>query len=207
MLLVLLIRVELFGVMNQVLMAVHTLLFITGSGINYRSMSQHGSTFVRNIEKVAVAFLTLFVPKGSIGFIAILVMIVSLLGKMNDNVFNAMESLGVEEVKRIVGGRQVTVHAVGYKTLGVVDVGGGLPCVIGILDLMAPRTELRRGRTYHGVVTEAEKGEGYKKPYGDEDGRFDQLFHVPLLISRVMVRKQPLDLCKSGPWSLLWSVL
>lgn len=191
MLLVLLICVELFGVVNQVLMAVHTLLLVTGPGIDHRPMGQHSSTFVRNIEKVAVAFLTLFVLKGSIGFIAILVMIVSLLGKMNDNVFNAMESLGVEEVKRIVGGRQVTVHAVGYKTLGVVDVGGGLPCVVGILDLMAPRTKLRRRCAHHCVVTEAEKGESYEEPYGDEHGRFDQSFHVPLLVSRVMVRKQP----------------
>jgi hypothetical protein len=86
-------------------------------------MGQHRSTFVRDIEKVAVAFLTLFVFKGCIRLIAILLMVVSVLGKMNDNVFNAMESLGVEEVKRIVGGRQVTIHAVGYKTLGIVDMG------------------------------------------------------------------------------------
>jgi hypothetical protein len=123
MFLVLLIRVELFGVVNQVLMAVHTLLLVTWSGVDYRPMGQHRATFVRNIEKVAVAFLTLFVFKRSIGLIAILVMIVSLLGKMNNNVFNAMESLGVEEVKRIVGCWQVTVHAVGYKTLGIVDMG------------------------------------------------------------------------------------
>lgn len=104
-------------------MAVHALLLVTWSGVDYRPMGQHRPTFVRNIEKVAVAFLTLFVFKGCIRLIAILLMIVSLLGEMNDNVFNAMESLGVEEVKRIVGGRQVTVHAVGYKTLGVVDMG------------------------------------------------------------------------------------
>ena len=58
---VLFIRVELFGVVNQVLMAVHTLLLVTWSGVDYRPMGQHRSTFVRNIEKVAVAFLTLFV--------------------------------------------------------------------------------------------------------------------------------------------------
>ena len=104
-------------------MAVHTLLLVTWSGVDYRPMGQHCSAFVRDKEKVAVAFLTLFVLKRSIGLIAILVMIVSLLGKMNDNVFNAMESLGVEEVQRIVGGRQVTVRAVGYKTLGIVDMG------------------------------------------------------------------------------------
>jgi hypothetical protein len=86
-------------------------------------MGQHRSTFVRNIEKIAVAFLTLFVLKRSIGLIAILVMVVSVLGKMNNNVFNAMESLGVKEVKRIVGCWQMTVHAVGYKTLGIVDMG------------------------------------------------------------------------------------
>jgi hypothetical protein len=86
-------------------------------------MGQHRPTFVRNIEKVAVAFLTLFVFKGCIRLIAILLMVVSLLGKMNDNVFNAMESFGVEKVKRVVWSRQVTVHAVGYKTLGVVDMG------------------------------------------------------------------------------------
>jgi hypothetical protein len=154
-------------------------------------MGQHRSTFVRNIEKVAVAFLTLFVLKRRIGFIAILLMIVSVLGEMNDNVFNAMERLGVEEVQRIVRGRQVTVRAVGYKTLGVVDVGGGLPCVVGILDLMAPRAKLRRACAHHCVVTEAEKGESDEEPYGDEDGRFDQFFHIPLLVSRVMVRKQP----------------
>lgn len=56
---------------------------------------------------------------------------------------------------------------------------------------MAPRAKLRRACAHHCVVTEAEKGESDEEPYGDEDGRFDQFFHIPLLVSRVMVRKQP----------------
>jgi hypothetical protein len=46
---------------------------------------------------------------------------------------------------------------------------------------MAPRTKLRRRCPHHSVVTEAEKGKSYEEPNGDEDGRFDQSFHVPLL--------------------------
>jgi hypothetical protein len=123
MFLVLLIRIEFSGVVDQVFMAVYTLLLETGSGVNHRPMSQHSSPPIRNIEKVPMAFLALLVLKGSIGLIAILLMIVSLLSKMDDYVFNAMDCLGVEKVEGIVRGWQVTVHAVGYKTLGIVHMG------------------------------------------------------------------------------------
>lgn len=46
---------------------------------------------------------------------------------MDDNVFDAVQGLGIEEIKRVVRRRQVAVHTVGHKTLGVIDVAGSFP--------------------------------------------------------------------------------
>jgi len=86
-------------------------------------VSQHSTAFIRNVEEITVTFLALFVLEGSIGLLTVLFMIIDLLSKMSDDIFHAMDGLGIEEVKGIVGGWKVTVHAVGYDPLGVVDVG------------------------------------------------------------------------------------
>ena len=121
--LILFIGVKLFGIVNQVPVAVHALLFVAGPGIDHRLMSQHSSALVWNVEKVAVALLALFILKGSIGLLTVLVVIVLALNEMKDDIFSAMEGLRIEEVKCIVWGRKVTIHAVCYKPLGVVHMG------------------------------------------------------------------------------------
>ena len=102
---VLFILVELSGVVNQVLVAIHAPFLVAGPGIDNRPVSQHGSSFVRDIQKVAVALLTLLILKGGISRLAVTIMVVGLLGKMNDNVFNAVHRLGVEKIEGIVRGR------------------------------------------------------------------------------------------------------
>jgi hypothetical protein len=195
--------IKLFGVVDQVPVAVHTLLLVAGPGIDHRLMSQHGSALVWNVEKVAVALLALFILKGSIGLVAVLVVIVRVLNEMNDNIFGAVEGLRIEEVKGIVWGRKVTIHAVGYKTLSIVYVGRGLPRIVRILNLVTPRTKLGRRCTNHGVVGEAEKRESYKQTYGDKDGRFDEFLHGPLLrLGFAAGGFRPLGLLRAGPQSL-----
>jgi hypothetical protein len=120
---VLLVLINFSGVVNQVSMAVHTLLLIAGPGINNRPMGQHGAAFVRDIKKVAVTFLALLVLKGGISRLSVFIMIVGVLGKMNNNVFHAMHGLGVEEVEGIMGGGKMTIHTVGHKALGIVHMG------------------------------------------------------------------------------------
>jgi len=119
---ILFILVKLSGVVHKILMAIYAPFLVTGPGIDNRPMGQHGSSFVRDVQKVAVALLALLIFKGGISSLAVTIMVVGLLGKMNDNVFNAVGGLGVEEVECIVRGRQVTIHAVGHKALGIVDM-------------------------------------------------------------------------------------
>jgi hypothetical protein len=121
--LILLVGIECFRVVDQVSVAVYTPLFVAGAGIDHRFVSQHGTTFVGNIQKVAVALLALFVLEGSIGLPAVLVVVVFVLNKMNEDVFDAVKSFCIEEVKGVMRGRKVAVHAVGYKPLGIVHMG------------------------------------------------------------------------------------
>jgi len=50
----------------------------------------------------------------------------------------------------------MTIHAVRHKTLFIVHMTGGLPGVVGELDLVAGSTKLGRCGADHGVVGEAE---------------------------------------------------
>jgi hypothetical protein len=170
------------GIVNKVSMAVHTLFGITWASINDRPMCQHGPPFLGNVQQIPVALLALLVLERGIGLLAVFFMIVSVLRKMNGDVFEAMPGLRVEEIECVVRGWQVTIHAVGHKTLGIVHMARGLPGVVGETDLMAPRTKLRCGCADHGVVGEAEKGKGNYQTDGYEDGRFYQFLHAPLLV-------------------------
>jgi hypothetical protein len=98
---------------------------------------------------------------------------------MNDNVFYAMNGLGIEKVEGVIGGWQVAVHAVSHKTLRIVGVGRGLPRVICKPELMADGTELRCGCADHSVVAKAKQRKGYNEAYSNEDCRFDILSHIP----------------------------
>jgi hypothetical protein len=65
-------------------------------------------------------------------------------------------------------------------------MGGGLPCVVGEPDLVAPCAKLRRCCADHGVVGEAEERKGDHKTNGYEDGRLDYFLHIPLLALKVV---------------------
>ena len=70
-----------------------------------------------------MAFLALVVGEGGVSFLPLLVVIILLLKEVDENIFGAVKGLGVEELKGIVGGRQMAVHAVGHKSLLVVHMG------------------------------------------------------------------------------------
>jgi CheY-like chemotaxis protein len=106
-------------------------------------------------------------------------MIVGVLAKMNDNVFDAVHGLGVEKVKGVVGGGKMTIHTVSHKALSIVHMGWNLPGMVGKPDLMAPRTKLGCRCADHGVVGEAEKGEGYDQTDADENGGLTSLLMFP----------------------------
>jgi len=71
----------------------------------------------------------------------------------------------------------MAIHAVGHKSLLIVHMSGGLPGVVGKLNLMAGGTELGRGCADHGVVSEAEQWKSDNYTNDDENGRLDELFH------------------------------
>jgi hypothetical protein len=125
--------------MNQIPVAVHALFLIALSGIKNSPVCQHGAPFIWNIKNIAMAFLTLVVGERGIGFFFLQCMVIParILCKMNVDVFNAVSGFGVKKVEGIMRGRQVTIHAIGYEAVGVVDVGGGFPGIVRVLDLMA----------------------------------------------------------------------
>jgi hypothetical protein len=161
--------------MNKVFVAIHATLFIAWPGINDRSVGEHGTSLVWDIKDVSMAFLALFIFKRGIGSLAVLFMIIGFLGKMNDDIPDAMHGLGIEEVVGIMGGRQMAVHAVGHESLGVIHMGGGCPCVVGKPDFMAPCAELGCRGAYHGVIGYAENGKGDDNSKGDKNCRLDKL--------------------------------
>lgn len=131
-------------VMHQIAMAVHATFFKSGTRVNNIPMGQHGAALIRNIENIAMAFLTLFIFKGCIGRLTIFGVHVRFAGKkVYEEILHAMEGFGIEKIDRIVGCGQMTVHAVGNKPLGVIDMRGGFPGVVSELDLMAGGAKLR----------------------------------------------------------------
>jgi len=79
----------------------------------------------------------------------------------------------------------MTVHAVRYKALAIVDMGGSFPCVIRKLDLVAGCAELRRRRSHHGVIGYAENWKADKNPGCNENRPNDIFFHYhPPIIGR-----------------------
>ncbi len=163
--------------MNQVLMTIHASLLITRPGIDHVSVGQHGPTFVRDVEKIAMALLALVVLERGIGFLSIFFVIILFLEKVDSNVFGTVPGLGIEEVEGVMWGREMAVHTVGHKTLLIIYMRGGLPGIVGKLDLMADSTKLRCCRADHGVVGETEEWKGDDYPCNNEDGGFSKLFH------------------------------
>ena len=130
--------------MHQRTVAVHTFFFIARSRVDNGSMGQHGAAFVRNIQQISVALHALLIFKRGISCLAVFFSIIFALHKMNDDVFNTVECLLVEKIKGVMGGGKMAIHAVGNKSLGVIDVGGGFPGIVGSLDLVAGCAKFRR---------------------------------------------------------------
>jgi len=141
---------------NQVAVTIHTFFFIARPWIKNRLMRQHRTSLVRNIKEISVAFQTLIILKGSIGFFTIFWMIVFGLDKVNDDVFYTVKCLLIKKVKGVVRCRKMAIHAIGDKTLGIIDMGGGFPGVVSILNFMAGCAKLGSGSPHHRIVPDAE---------------------------------------------------
>jgi hypothetical protein len=96
--------VDLSGVVNQVLMAIHAFLLVTGSGIDHVTVSQHGTTFVRDVEKIPMAFLALVVLERGVGSLALFFVVILTLEKMDEDVLGTVKGFGIEEVESVVRG-------------------------------------------------------------------------------------------------------
>lgn len=53
-----------------------------------------------------------------------MIVLFHILCEMGNNVLYAVSRFGIEKIKGVVGGGQVTIHTVGYKPLGVIHMGG-----------------------------------------------------------------------------------
>ena len=148
--------VELSGVVNQVLMTIYAFLLITRPGIDHVTVSKHSTAFVWNVKEITMAFQALVILKGGIGFTSLFFVVILALEKVEEHVLGTVPGLGIEEVKGVVWSRKMAIHAVGHKALSIVVMSGGLPGVVGKLNLVAAGTELGCGCANHGVVGETE---------------------------------------------------
>jgi hypothetical protein len=139
-------------IVDQIPVAIHASLLIAGSCIEHGPVGQHGPPLVGDIEDIPVALLTLIIPERGIGLLPVLLMVIVFLDEMDDDVLDAVSGLGIEEIKGIVGGREVAVHAVGNKPLCIVHMGGGLPGMIGKTNLVAGGAKLGCGGADHGII-------------------------------------------------------
>jgi hypothetical protein len=159
-------------------MAIHAFLFITGPCIKHGPVSQHGTAFIRDIQDVSVAFLALIVGKRCIGFLAVLFVVVFILRKMHKDILDAVKGLGIKELKGFMGCRQMTIHTVGHKTLGIIYVGGRFPGIDGESYFVAGCTETGSRSPIHGVIEHAEDWESDHNSDADQYGWFNNLFPV-----------------------------
>ena len=155
-------------VVDQVTMAVHTTFFVSVPGIHHIPMGQHGTSFVGDIEEIAVAFLTLLVLERSVCIFPRFHVVILILEEVEHDIFHTVKGLGVKKIDGTLGGGKVTIHAIRHKALGVVGMGRGLPGVVRELDLMADGAKLRGGCADHGVVGDAEKWKSDEKATNDQ---------------------------------------
>ena len=159
--------------MYKIPVTIHALLLITFSCVKDFTMCQHGTSLIRNIKDISVAFQALIILERRIGLLTVLFMIVFILYEVDNDVFDTVRCFCIKEIKGIVWGRKMAVHTICNKTLGIVDMSRCFPGVVGETNFMAPGTELGRRSPDHCVVGDAENGEGNEDPKGDKYGRLD----------------------------------
>ncbi len=158
-------------------MAVDAFFLVPRPGIEHVPVGQHRAPLVGDIKKISVAFEALFIFKRCICSFAVFRVVVLIRNKVHKNVFDAVQRFGIEEVGGVLGGGQMTIHAIGDESVGVVGMGGGAPSLHGELDLVAGAAKTRCGCPHHRVVSDAEEREGEYDPDGDQNGCLEVLFH------------------------------
>ena len=154
--LILFVFIKLTVHVNQVPVAVYAFFFHTLLSGTGRIDGQHGASLIRDMQKITMAFLALCIFKSCIGMFTAFFPVIGAIGEMDEYIFDAVSSLGVKEIDRILRGRQMAVHTVSDKPLGIVYMGGGFPTVIGGSNFVTGRTETGSGRSGHGIISEAE---------------------------------------------------
>ena len=139
---ILLVLVEGPSIVDEVPVAVHTLFFIALSCIEDFSMGQHGTPLIWDIEDISVALQALIVLERGISLLTIFLVVIFILGEMNNNVFYPMGCLCIEKIKGVVGGGEMAVHTIRNEPLSVIDMCGCFPGIVGETNFMAPCTEL-----------------------------------------------------------------
>jgi hypothetical protein len=91
--------------MHQIPMAVDAALFVTGPGVNDRSVCEHGPSFFGYVEEVAMAFHALRVFDCPIGGLPVFFPIVFILHEMHNDVFYSVPCLGIKEIESVAGSR------------------------------------------------------------------------------------------------------
>jgi len=161
---------------DKVFVTIHASLLVSRSGIEDRSVCQHGAPFIRDIKNISMAFLALLILESGICLLSVFFMIVFILDKMNDHIFDAMNGLGKEKIIHILRGGQMTIHAIRNKALSVIGMCRCFPRVIGKLNFVAHGAKLGCRCADHGVVADAEKRKSDNDAKKNINDRLDEPF-------------------------------
>lgn len=124
-----------------------------------------------------MTLLALGVFKRRIGFHSVFRAIIFILGKMDNDVLDAMNRFSVEKVDHILGRGKMAVHTIGNKSMGVIEVGRGFPGVYGKADFMAGSAEFGCGSADHGKVGNTEQRKCDQNAEANQDQAFKIFFH------------------------------
>jgi len=153
-----------------------------------------------------MAFLALLILERGIGNSTLLLMVIFAACKMDDDILYAMGCFYIEKIKGILGCWEVTIHAIGYKSLGIIGMGGCLPRVVGKLNFVARSTKMGGRGPLHSEICNTEKGKGNNNADGDINGGFyklspDGFCFTGTLICFFHIAPRPLQNTPFGPIS------
>jgi hypothetical protein len=83
--------------MDQVSVAVKAFLLIAGSGIEDRSVGQHGPPFVRDVEEVLVTLLAISILNALVSYPSVPFPIVFVQGEVEDQILHSVVGLEIVE--------------------------------------------------------------------------------------------------------------
>ena len=108
--------------MNEIVVTVHALQFISLPGVKHRAVGPHCPSALGHVEKVTVTLLAFGILKGLISGLASSFAVIFSGKKVDRYVLDAVIGLGKQEIKGVLRCREMAIHAVHHYTGAIVGM-------------------------------------------------------------------------------------